>query len=720
MTSALQQDQIVATIRRALQELSIEAPRDIPLNKIPFSGMWGFAMPCFPLAVAEKKAGKDVQVGPRAQEISEVLAERLEGGGEFAKVEALKGYVNLFFELGEVADDLISSVLELQEAFGRGHDKGERVMIEYSQPNTHKAFHVGHLRNVCLGDSLANILAFAGFDTIKANYPGDIGMHVIKCLWCYLRFHKGGEPEEHKGRWLGQIYAEADGLLSQANVYRDRVLAFLGRLVMEEPAGPQVRQELARRFFDRVEAALAEAQEEHRRDILSVVRHFFLRQKMEFNEIAHRPLADWVWLLWTDCASWLKQLVQEHPRQEHPERHDALKALLEEWREIGLDEEAWRYARDLRDLFHRWERRDEDLVELWRKTRQWSLDDFHRIYDELGVHFDEWFYESDVEDTGKEIVDEIIAKGFATDLRPNGPVLVEIDKQLGLDKPTYRTLVILRSDNTSLYSTKDLALAKLKFEKHKVDRSIYVVDVGQALYFQQIFKVLELWGFEQAEKCFHLAYEIVRLPSGKMSSRAGEVVFYDDFFQEAYQRARSNVDQKRSEEQYADLPDLDRRQREEVALAVALGAMKYGMLSVDNNKQINFDFESALSFEGQTAPYIQYAHARCCRILEKAGVEEAPPPRYQEAAVEESETNLLEAISSLGAEVQRASREYKPLYIATYLYKLAKSFNDFYRDCPVLKAEGALRDSRLALVAATRQTLSNGLALLGIPAPEYM
>ncbi|HSR68421.1 MAG TPA: arginine--tRNA ligase [Acidobacteriota bacterium] len=720
MTTALRQDQIIQRVRQALEELSIPAPANIPLNKIPFSGMWGFAAPCFPLAAAEKKAGRDVQVGARAQEIAEALAQSLESSGEFAKVEAVKGYVNIFFDVGQVADQLVDSVLQEEEAYGRGEAKGERVMIEYSQPNTHKAFHVGHLRNVCLGDSLAAILDFAGFDTIKANYLGDIGLHVIKCLWCYLRFHQGNEPDKERGRWLGDVYAQADTLLGDANAYRDQVLAFLGRVLQEEPAGAEVRRQLAGRFFDRLEEALAQADAAARHDLMTLLRHFFLRQKIEFNEIAHRPLADWIWRIHQECGEWLQELLEQSSPENDEARHLALEALVREWREIGLDREAWGYARELRQLFHRWEQRDPELVALWKKTRQWSLDDFERIYGQLDVHFEEWFYESDVEESGKEIVDEIVARGIATDQRPNGPVLVEIDKQLGLDKPTYRTLVILRSDNTSLYSTKDLALAKLKFEKHKVDRSVYVVDVGQSLYFQQIFKVLELWGFEQARQCFHLAYEIVRLPSGKMSSRAGEVVFYDDFFQEAYLKARENVDKKRSEEQFAELPDLDRRQRDEVALAVALGAMKYGMLSVDNNKQINFDFESALSFEGQTAPYLQYAHARCCRILEKAGSGQIPRPRYGETSVEESEVNLLEAISNLSSEVERAAREYKPLYVATYLYKLAKSFNDFYRDCPVLKAEEARRDSRLALVAATRQTLSNGLKLLGIPAPDYM
>ncbi len=717
----LQQDEITQAIRKALQDSGLEPPPSIVLNRIPFSGRWGWGSPvCFQMASAERKAGKKVQVNQRAQEIAELVCRRLRQGGSFSQVEAVKGYVNVFFDAGEVANQLVGSALDQLGDFGRGRPKGERVMVEYSQPNTHKAFHVGHLRNVCLGHSLSNILGFAGFEALTANYPGDIGLHVIKCLWCYLRFHKGREPDEHRGRWLGELYAQSDRLLGQAGAYRNQVLAFVRKVILEEPAGTPVRLELAQRYWQSLESALGDdsTSRELHTDLLAMVRQFFLDEPLDFNEIAHREVADWVWRLWNDLGGWLKELAQG--LSEEDEAYQPLQDLLKEYESVGHRPEEWGYARELRQLFQRWEKRDSQLLTLWERTRQWSLDDFQRIYSELGVTFDLWFYESEVEDEGKEIVDEIIAKGISTDLRPSGPVLVEIDKQLGLSQPKYRTIVILRSDGTSLYSTKDLALAKRKFEEHHVDRSIYVVDVGQALYFQQVFKVLELWGFERAKKCHHLAYEIVRLPAGKMSSREGEVVFYDDFFAEALKRARQSVDDKRGDEQYSDLPDLDSEQRQEVARAVALGAVKYGMLAVDNNKQILFDFESALSFDGQTAPYIQYAHARCCRILEKAGGFLPQQADFTQVGLEIAEVNLLESMADFANQVQRAAREYKPLYIAVYLYQLAKRFNDFYRDCPVIRATEEVRQCRQALVAATRQTLSNGLRLLGIPAPEYM
>jgi arginyl-tRNA synthetase len=305
----------------------------------------------------------------------------------------------------------------------------------------------------------------------------------------------------------------------------------------------------------------------------------------------------------------------------------------------------------------------------------------------------------------------LIARGIAEDERPTGgPVIVRIDEKLGLKKETYRVALILRSDGTSLYLTKDLALAKIKFENYHVDRSVYVVDVRQSLHFQQAFKILELWGFPQASKCFHLAYEIVTLPEGTMSSRKGNIVYYLDVAEEAKRRVSAIIAEKN--------PNLAGDERERTALQVGIGAMKYAMLAVDNTKQIVFSWDTALSFDGQAAPYIQYAHVRASSILEKTGC--IPQPALPGYEMHPSEITLIDWISRFPDEVDRAAEEYKPLYMANYAYFLAKAFTDFYRECPVLSAAADVRDLRLAMVAASRQTLANSLRLLGIQAPSSM
>jgi arginyl-tRNA synthetase len=366
----------------------------------------------------------------------------------------------------------------------------------------------------------------------------------------------------------------------------------------------------------------------------------------------------------------------------------------------------------VRVLFARWDHHDPELIELWKRTREWSLEGFAEIYKALDVHFDRYYFESEEEEPGKEMVDRLIECKLAEDERPDGPVIVRLDELLGRTDDKYRVMVVLRSDGTSLYSTKDLALAIRKFSEYPLSKSIYVIDVRQSLYMQQIYKTLELMGYEWAKDLYHLAYEIVNLPGNvTMSSRDGTVVLLDDLMREATTRALEIVREKN--------PDLPVEQQQAVAQAVGLGAIKYPMLSRDNTKITTFDWDSALDFNGQAAPYIQYAHVRANSILRRVDgplPAETTPPE----ALEPSEVALVDLISRLPHGVQRAASTYRPLEIAALAYDLARAFNDFYNQCPVLQAEPGVRAFRLRLVAAARQAIANALALLGITAPEAM
>jgi arginyl-tRNA synthetase len=341
------------------------------------------------------------------------------------------------------------------------------------------------------------------------------------------------------------------------------------------------------------------------------------------------------------------------------------------------------------------------------------MQEFYRIYDELGIRFDVWFTESEVEEEGREIVKELLERGIAE--ISDGLPVVKIDEKLGLEKETYRTLPILRSDGTTLYSTKDLELTRRKFEDYNIDRSVWVIDVRQSLYFQQIFKIMELWGFEQAEKCFHLGYEIVNLPEGTMSSRSGNAVFYEDVSAALQARAREIIDEKSPDSVLTD------EQKASIAHDVGIGSLLYSMVNRDNNRVITFNMEEALSFDGHAAPYIQYAHARACRILDR--VDKLPEGELIFEDLQPQEIDLIQQIGIFPSEVLKAAEEYKPLAMATYVFELAQKFNDFYADFekrPVLTAPEPQRSMRIGLVAATRQVLANGLGLLGIAAPEVM
>lgn len=594
-------DGLNASLREALGRIGAPIPDKIDWTPIPFSGQWGLGTAvCFQIAAAEAKAGRPGDVRLRAAEIAGELASRLTLPSAFSRVASENAYLNVYFDTGSYAARVVDDAISQGPDYGRGDAKAERLMVEYAQPNTHHSFHIGHARNAVLGESLARLAEFAGFPTIRASYPGDLGLGVITVLWAYRKFYRGQEPQgvHERGQWLLKLYVEATALLT--------------------PGESETPEETARR-------------------------------------------------------------------------------------------EA--YEAERRDLYRRWDSGDPEVRELWRLTRQWSLDELAEILRMLGIHIDVFFFESEAEEPAKAIVEELIARGIADDERPDGPVIVRIDEKLGLKKEKYRTAVVLRSDGTTLYLTKDLALARQKFEKHHVDRSVYVVDFRQSLHFQQAFKILELYGFPQAAKCYHLAYGFVTLPEGAMSARKGNVVLFKEVADEALRRVQDVIAEKN--------PSLSPEERGDVAAKVGLGALVYALLSVDNSKHIVFDWDSALSFDGQSAPYIQNAHVRANSILRKGG--SLPGSAAYTYELDPLEVELIDLVSRFPATVQQAALEYKPLLMANYAFELARTFHAFYHAVPVLQSEDEkVREARMRLTAATRQALSNSLRLLAIQAPAVM
>jgi arginyl-tRNA synthetase len=602
----LQQQVISDKIRSYCTEHHLPHPGDITWNPIPFSGEWGITTSFFQLAAQESRAlkettGQSINIAERAQELAVAIAEYLGDQPGFVRLEAVKGYLNLYFSSAEYSQRLVDIVLERGPNFGRGDPKGERVMIEYAQPNMLHSFHIGHFRNAILGEALARLVEFAGFDTIRATYPGDIGLGVITVLWIYQKFYQGQEPTgiHERGQWLLKLYVEA--------------------IAMLEPRDDETPEAKA-----------------------------------------------------------------------HRETYDA----------------------ERRELYRKWNAKDPVVRDLWQKTRQWSLDELNDIFRILEINMDVWFFESEADEPAKAIVEELVARGIAVDERPQGgAVIVHIDEKLGLKKEKYRSNILLRSDGTTLYLTKDLALAKIKFETYRVDRSIYVVDVRQSLHLQQAFKILEMLGFPQAAKCYHLGYGFVSLPEGAMSARRGRVVLFMNVADEAIHRVMAEIEQKN--------PDLNQEERQTAAHQVGLGSMAYAMLSIDNNKDMTYDMNAALNFDGHTGPYIQNAHVRANSILKKGGG--VPPQANFGYLLSSHEVQLIDLMSRFPTTVQLAAKEYRPLIIANYAYELASTFHSFYHVVPVIQTEDAsVRAARLRLVAAARQTLANALRLLDIQAPQVM
>jgi len=731
----------VEAIRAALGALGIDpGTKPIDLRALPFEGTWGSASTiCRILAgdlvareltangeldgLSRKDARWKVNehVAARSQVLAEDVVARMVMTGRFANVDAVNGYINVSYDGNTVAAKLIGEVLEAGDRYGWAPpaSRPDRVMIEHSQLNTHKAAHVGHLRNICLGVAVTNLCEAGGYKTIPVTYIGDIGRHVVRCLWCYRSFHQGEEPVDDaaKGRWLGDIYAESDARLR----FRHDVVGYLDTVVREDLVFVAAVDRMLRYLW----RTGADGE-----DIAYLLGRISGQQPIEIEELRDQNV---IVTFWPIIGNQLREEAANH----HELTEEEAAAVAEtdepaeiaptmtpeervtEWERLAQNMAGWwptsgQWDQEIKDLFQLWEKKDPEFVALWERTREWSMADLREIFDEFGVKLDIWFWESVVEDDGRRIVQELLERGIAE--ISDGLPVVKIDEKLGLHQETYRTLPILRSDGTTLYATKDLALTKQKFVEYDVDRAIWVVDVRQSLYFDQIAKILELSGFEQAAHTVHLGYEFVALPSGAISSRKGNAPMLEDVRDAMFERARAIIHEKN--------PGLSADEQETVARQVAIGAIKYVMLARDGNRMIVFDPEEALSFDGHAAPYIQYAHARACRILEHGGIAEpdlaAALGSLDFGTPKPEELGLLQAISEFPGIVQRAADEYRPLHITNYVFEVAKRFNDFYHACPVLKSEEPVRTARLTLVAATRTTLKNGLALLGIEAPEQM
>jgi arginyl-tRNA synthetase len=568
----------------------------------PKADMGDLAFPCFQFAKTLRRA---------PQQIAAELAETVAAGKPplLAEVTALGPYLNLRLDLGIAAAMVLPG-------WARGEAPtfdiaSQRIMVEFSQPNTHKAFHVGHMRNLCLGDALVRILRAVGHDVVSANYMGDVGTHIAKCLWGYIELLTEAErepPETGKGEWLGELYARAS--------------------------------------------------------------------------------------------------IQ-----------------LDEWQQAGKagDEGAlgqYEAARTrMTEILRKVEARDPELTALWNKTRQWSLDEFDEIYQWCGVEFDRVFFESEVDAPGLELVEEYLAKGvFETSQGAVGITNDEIKHM-----PFF---MLRKRDGTSLYSTKDLALARIKFDEFDVDRSIYVVDTRQSDHFKHVFLTLKKMGFAQADRCEHVPYEMVELPEGAMAARDGNVVL----LRRLREQMTSRLVSERFDRYEGDWPP---EEIAETSRQVALAAIRFGMLDRDVNQKIVFDMANWLEFEGRTGPYLQYVTARIASILEKAGerelvldpavLEDGERQRLATAALEHAaERNLVNELAALPGVVAQVADNLRPSVLCTQLFTLAKAYNSFQSSCDVIHSTGDLLQGRLLLVKSTREALAWGLSLLGIAAPRRM
>ncbi len=550
------------------ETVKVEIPPDRKLGD--------YAIPCFQFSKSLKKDPKRI-----SQYLKSELKNKIKG---IKEIKVIGPYLNFFVDKTILTENILKEINKEKEKFGiQKKTKPIVYLMDVFQPNTHKAFHIGHIRNAVLGESVRKLLIASGDKAIAVSYMGDVGAHVAKWIWYFNKFYKGDIPKENISKWAGSIYTKAT-------------------------------------------------------------------QESQDSEI---------------------------------------------------------YQQEIHDVHIRLENGEEKLVKLWEKTRKLCLDDLWKIQKQLGVHLDGHIFESEVEKPGKEIVNDLIKKGIAEE--SEGAIGIDLKKQkLGF-------FLLLKSNGASLYSTKDFGLAELKNKKYKFDKSLYVVATEQNFYFQQLFAALKLIKHPTSDKNVHLSYGLVMLKEGKMSSRAGNIVLYEDLRDQMLDKAMQEVNKRHK--------DWDKKRRQESANKVAYSAMKFVMLKYDSIKIISFDINEAMDFEGETGPYIQYSHARICSILRKAIGKELKPNIKIDFTLlkEESEHKLITILSNFQNIIIDSANHYKPSILCRYLLDLAQAFNEFYHQCVVVDKDNIeLSKSRLLLVDSVRQVIKNGLLLLGIEAPIEM
>ena len=540
----------------------------------PSSNLGDLSFPCFSLA--KERAKSPIEL---ANEIKKASENNEKFKNVFSKIEVAGPYLNFFISKAYLASEVFADFKKLGSSYGKSK-KGEakKIMLEYSNGNTHKEYHVGHLRNISYGEAVKNLLNTQGYEAIPVSYINDFGIHTAKTIWNWRLNPVYSERPEDKGFLLGKCYAEASQKLNDK---------------------PELKEEVA----------------------------------------------------------------------------EVMKNI---------------------------EKREGNDYETWKLTRNWSIAYFDKIYRELGIKFQDIFYESEVIEEGLRLVDELFKKGTLKE--SEGAIIADLnDYDLGV-------LPIIRSDKTALYPVADLALASEKFKNYDLSSSIYIVDIRQSQYFKQLFKVLEFAGYKQP--LIHLAYDFVTLPEGMMASRTGNVITYEDLKNKLFKSLLIET-RKRHE-------DWTASRKEKVANSLALSTIRFEMLKVGAEKTITFNIDEAAKSEGFTACYVLYGYARMKSVIRKAGFNFSFSKLRAELLTEDKEKELLLKIAKYPEILATASEKYNPADLIKYLFELVQDFNDYYHNINILKANGELKNARLKLLKNLSEVLVSGFKVIGLEPLEEM
>ncbi len=674
--------QITAAARAAVKELyGVEVPEKmIQLQKTRSDFEGNLTLVTFPLLKTSHKKPEDT-----AQEIGEYLKKNCKAIADF---NVVKGFLNLV--IAQVAWVGLLNDINANEKFGEKSvtENSPLVMIEYSSPNTNKPLHLGHVRNNLLGWSLAQIMEANGNKVVKTNIVNDRGIHICKSMLAWLKWGNGITPE--------QAGKKGDHLIGDFYVLFDKKRKRQEITFKHNWNCAQLPQNYHYHFNH-------ELYRNTLKDIWAIIKEKAQDKDYRFEEDYSYAMNKIMSELST-YELWDKLLKRGIKKETISELQKAVKIKIKNHIPRSLLYQA-------QQMLVKWEHNDPEVRALWEKMNSWVYAGFDETYKALGVGFDKIYYESNTYLVGKKKVEEGLAKGLFIRKEDNS-VWADLTNE-GLDQK-----LLLRKDGTSVYMTQDIGTAEMRFNDYPIDKMIYVVGNEQNYHFQVLSILLDRLGFKWGKDLVHFSYGMVELPNGKMKSREGTVVDADDLVASMIENAKTL-----SEDKVNKLEGITEDEKNEIARIVGMGALKYFILKVDARKNMLFNPEESIDFNGNTGPFIQYTYARIRSILRKAEAQSIalPASLADDAPLNEKEIALIQKLNDFGAAVAQAGIDYSPSGIANYCYELTKEFNQFYHDYSILNADTeAEKITRLVLAKNVAKVIKNGMALLGIEVPERM
>jgi arginyl-tRNA synthetase len=577
-------------IKKLLKEYT--GLNDIILETPPDSKLGDFSFPCFQLIKKLSKTSNEAEKKKKPNEIAIELAQKIAEGLERSRetqpdfIEEIKTvgpYLNFFLNSKTIAQTVITEIQKDKENYGKLSDN-EIILVESPGPNTNKPLHLGHLRNILLGQSISNILEFIGKNVHIVNVVNDRGIHICKSMLAYQKFgdsltpQKTGKKPDH---FVGDYYVK------------------------------------------------------------------------------------------------YAQESKNYPEME----------------------------KEVRKLLNKWEKKDPEVMKLWKKMNKWAMQGFKKTYQKLNFKIEKEYFESKTYKGGRDIILKGLEKGIFQKDKDNSIIIDLADKNL--DKK-----VLLRPDGTSLYITQDINMAVLRYKDFQFNQMIYVVGNEQQYHFQVLFKVFKALKFDFANKCHHFSYGMIELPDGKMKSREGNVIDTDDLIEEVIKLAKAET-QKRDDK-------LNAKELNQRATKIAMAAIKFSILKHDPLKNFVFDLQKSLEFEGDTGPYVLYSYVRIKSILKRYNHKISKKINFSllNTNLDKKVLNLLKDYKKV---IINSARDYKPSLITNYLLELSSTFNKYYNQNPILNADNPERiKARILLIHSVSLILKSGLNLLGIDTVEKM